>query len=281
MSKEKEYSERVLQILMGAAHGDRSEWRFDRIGKPESEQDEDDEGLALLELRPDGVYVKPALPPRFDEIAIDHLTGDLARARKQQRPVLPLPFTLTQLRRVEGGALGIVERLSCGEDIEHLFARLGNADPDAEEIARRLLDSRTSRCGNGATSDAGGATDGYPAPCNGESNLADAFNSPLGQRTLQLSTETAGRTSGEYILPRGRRLKRNALIGDNIRRWPTIERDLKDAAANGLSAAAKDSELGWWWEGSAQEWARARGKYQGTSTSVRAQNSVFGGHDKP
>lgn len=62
---------------------------------------------------------------------------------------------------------------------------------------------------------------------------------------------------------RGRRLKRGALIADNLRRWPTIERDLKDAAENGLSEAARDSTaVGWWWEGSAIEWARARAKMQ-------------------
>jgi len=62
---------------------------------------------------------------------------------------------------------------------------------------------------------------------------------------------------------RGRRVKRAALIADNVRRWPTIERDLKDAATNGLSEAAKDgAAVGWWWEGSAVEWARARAKVQ-------------------
>ena len=64
-------------------------------------------------------------------------------------------------------------------------------------------------------------------------------------------------------LDRGRRVKRAALIADNMHRWPTIERDLKDAAANGLSDDAKDSsEIGWWWEGSAIAWARARAKVQ-------------------
>jgi hypothetical protein len=61
---------------------------------------------------------------------------------------------------------------------------------------------------------------------------------------------------------RGRRVKRKALLSDNVRRWPTIERDLKDCAKNGLSAAAKDESHGWWWEDSAREWARARGKWK-------------------
>ncbi len=65
---------------------------------------------------------------------------------------------------------------------------------------------------------------------------------------------------------RGRRVKRAALICDNLRRWPSIERDLKDAASNGLSEAAKDSAVGWWWEGSAIAWARARAKMQDTAS---------------
>ena len=74
---------------------------------------------------------------------------------------------------------------------------------------------------------------------------------------------------------RGRKVKRAELISSNQRRWPTAERDLKDAATNGLSAAKVVGEIGWWWEGSAIEWARARGKVQdvpsilpGVSTKV-------------
>lgn len=59
---------------------------------------------------------------------------------------------------------------------------------------------------------------------------------------------------------RGRRVKRSALIADNVRRWPTVERDLQDAASNGLSAAARTERIGWWHEGSALEWARERNK---------------------
>ena len=61
---------------------------------------------------------------------------------------------------------------------------------------------------------------------------------------------------------RGRRLKRRVLIAEHTNRWPTVERDLKDAAENGLSAAARTDEFGWWWEGSAVAWARAFGKFE-------------------
>jgi len=66
---------------------------------------------------------------------------------------------------------------------------------------------------------------------------------------------------------RGRRVKRAVLIQEHSRQWSTIERDLKDAAQNGLSVAAKADGTGWWWEGSALVWAEARGKL-GTRTAA-------------
>lgn len=83
----------------------------------------------------------------------------------------------------------------------------------------------------------------------------DTVPSPLG------STPNSDATTGKDPKERGREIKRKALIDDNLRRWPTIERDLKDASTNGLSEAARmASKPGWWYEGSALEWARARGK---------------------
>jgi hypothetical protein len=73
---------------------------------------------------------------------------------------------------------------------------------------------------------------------------------------------------------RGRRVKRKVLLSENVRRWPTIERDLKDCAKNGLSAAAKDESHGWWWEDSAREWARARGKWKDEAAAM-SPNWVF------
>lgn len=60
---------------------------------------------------------------------------------------------------------------------------------------------------------------------------------------------------------RGRIVKRCLLIGDNMRRWPTIEQDLKDSGKNGLTKAARVlDQHGLWYEGSALAWARAKGK---------------------
>jgi hypothetical protein len=58
----------------------------------------------------------------------------------------------------------------------------------------------------------------------------------------------------------GNLLKRNALISAHVREWPTIERDLRDASANGLSARAKDGKPGYWSEDEALAWAKERGK---------------------
>lgn len=73
---------------------------------------------------------------------------------------------------------------------------------------------------------------------------------------------TKGAEAQREASARGRRLKRAVLILENRRRWPTIERDLKDAATNGLSTAARDTAaVGWWWDELAIDWARARGKW--------------------
>jgi hypothetical protein len=79
---------------------------------------------------------------------------------------------------------------------------------------------------------------------------------------------TGGPATQQPVPDRGRRVKRKALLSDNSRRWPTIERDLKDAASNGLSAAAKDESHGWWWEGSAREWARSHGKWKDEAAAM-------------
>lgn len=57
-------------------------------------------------------------------------------------------------------------------------------------------------------------------------------------------------------------MKRQALIDANRPRWDTIERDLRDGAENGLSAAAKGDKHAFWWEGSALKWAEENGKLQ-------------------
>lgn len=55
-------------------------------------------------------------------------------------------------------------------------------------------------------------------------------------------------------------LKKSALIGKYVDRWPTIERDLRDAPSNGLREAAKGSRHGWWREQASLRWAEPRGK---------------------
>lgn len=80
----------------------------------------------------------------------------------------------------------------------------------------------------------------------------------------EVGDESRAPVASEPAPDRGRRLKRAALIAENRARWPTIERDLKEAAANGLGGAARDGgAVGWWWEGSAIDWARARAKLSG------------------
>lgn len=53
--------------------------------------------------------------------------------------------------------------------------------------------------------------------------------------------------------------KRAALVSAHRNEWPTIERDLQDAAQNGLAAAAKAGSRGWLVE-SALAWAKANNK---------------------
>ena len=93
--------------------------------------------------------------------------------------------------------------------------------------------------------------------------------------TSSASTARTAATN-EPMPDRGRRVKRAALIADNRRRWPTIERDLKDAATNGLSEVAKDvGPVGWWWEGSAIEWARGRAKLQESAPGLAGTAGVI------
>lgn len=71
-------------------------------------------------------------------------------------------------------------------------------------------------------------------------------------------------------------VKRCALIERHIRRWPSIERDLRDGAENGLSAAARAESRGWWDEEAALRWAEARGKLEGAARTTAAASSLEG-----
>lgn len=53
--------------------------------------------------------------------------------------------------------------------------------------------------------------------------------------------------------------KKSAFIAAYVHEWPTIKRDIDDAASNGLAAAAKSGARGWL-ERPALIWARANGK---------------------
>lgn len=142
-----------------------------------------------------------------------------------------------------------------GVSVEALTARV------CREATQRRLTLRSPVDGEAVPSDQLTVfLDGYLYPEDFNAWLkAAGFSAPY-----RLPEDAAAASSAaEVEADRGRRVKRAALIADNVRRWPTIERDLKDAAANGLSRDAKDaSQAGWWWEGSAIAWARARAKVQ-------------------
>lgn len=59
-------------------------------------------------------------------------------------------------------------------------------------------------------------------------------------------------------------MTRSALTSKHRRDWVTIERDLKDAASNGLSVAKAGNRD--WKEDVALDWARAKGKLKSTET---------------
>jgi hypothetical protein len=81
-----------------------------------------------------------------------------------------------------------------------------------------------------------------------KSEPADATPQPASDAHKQVSTADAP-------LP----MKKAALIAAHKNEWPTIERDISDAATNGLAAAAKAGERDWF-EENARKWARVKGK---------------------
>ncbi len=70
-------------------------------------------------------------------------------------------------------------------------------------------------------------------------------------------------------------LKRAALVAAHQQEWQSVDRDLKDAGENGLSAAAKHPKHGMWFEERALTWAKQQGKLKPSSSSVASSNSVF------
>lgn len=168
----------------------------------------------------------------------------------------------------------------------HVIARLW-PESDEWDILRRLLDASAAR----------GVVRAYHAAHRLELRAADKVREAMDllkreELDAWLSNSGYGFPGAEGVNPptpdigasvtrepapdRGRRVKRAALIADNVRRWPTIERDLKDAATNGLSEAAKDgAAVGWWWEGSAIEWARARAKVQDVAPGLAGMTGTI------
>ena len=73
--------------------------------------------------------------------------------------------------------------------------------------------------------------------------------------------------------PVGARLATNkaALIAQHKHEWPTIARDIQDAAGNGLSKAAKAGTRDWH-ESDALEWARSKNKLMQTEKLVPLAN---------
>ena len=71
----------------------------------------------------------------------------------------------------------------------------------------------------------------------------------------------------------GARLATNraALIAQHKHEWPTIERDIQDAAGNGLAKAAKAGNRDWH-ESEALEWARSKNKLMRTEKPVPLAN---------
>lgn len=70
-------------------------------------------------------------------------------------------------------------------------------------------------------------------------------------------------------------LKRAALVRKLSGKWPTIDRDLRDAVQNGLKQAAGADQRGFWHEERALAWAHQRGKVLNSSALDTSANSVF------
>lgn len=91
--------------------------------------------------------------------------------------------------------------------------------------------------------------------------LQDA-GQPDAQDSASVSTEVLSAPAVKpAALPQSsaKGIQRRVLVMKYRNSWPTIETDLKDAATNGLSAAAKAGSRGWR-EADARAWAKANGR---------------------
>ena len=212
MTDAKKYHLETLRFLMGPARREDLPpgWRIDMIGQPEAVQADGDEGLALLEVRPDGIYVKTMEDDKGDRsVEISFLTGDTQGRRKSGLPLLPNPFTLDDLRRVQGGALGIVEGLSCGDETNARLAQLGFLDPDAEEVARALMAMPKTPGDNGAginrpaqeREDLGRPPDAHsPVGLRQHTEIAHSPSSPRSVKAMAVQGEHGNNTTATVAI---------------------------------------------------------------------------------
>lgn len=129
------YGTSVLSALMGVRGGDS---RISLMGRPTDELDAD-YGLQFLELRRDGVYVTVTGQPGLTQDEFSAVTGDWELTRYTGAPLLPIPFTLAELKRVEAGALGIVEAIQAGDETPQIVERIRRNNAQAGELAALLL----------------------------------------------------------------------------------------------------------------------------------------------
>lgn len=105
-------------------------------------------------------------------------------------------------------------------------------------------------------------------------DLISSINEAKEQSSGQAATNPPA--SPPEQLPRAK-LQRKALIEKHLRKWESIDRDLKDAASNGLSGVAKLGG-GFWDEEAALLWARERGKIRADeSEALRSVLHRLGG----
>lgn len=107
--------------------------------------------------------------------------------------------------------------------------------------------------------------------------LCDVLLSEVGAFLARAGYEVAPEMLQQASADRGPQIKRSALKEKYERTWPTIDRDLRDASANGLSAAAKAGDRGMWFEISALTWGQKNGKYTPPDSAPKSKASPFGG----
>ena len=219
------------------------------------------QALPYYDLRDDGLWLSER----------ESFLGDAERAFFEWHPredidlpALPVPFTAYDLAAflLDGGGYFVLEPFDDDEALdEDALAALGNNAGSAREAlqeAHRLYLMARARFG----SDAAG--------------VRQAANWLLNDAHRELSAEPApGVVADVPNDDRGARVKRAALIERNRRRWVSVERDLKDASSNGLSAAAKADATGFWWEGDALKWAELRNKLTAPAMPASLASVVY------